>query len=127
MNKLRLDKWLWAARFYKTRSLAKQAIEGGKVRFERGRVKVSKEIQLGDLLTVRQGLDEKTIEVLQLSDRRRGAPEAQMLYRETEPSIKLREESAAQRKLESSNRVWPEQRPTKKQRRQIHRFKQDTE
>jgi ribosome-associated heat shock protein Hsp15 len=127
MNKLRLDKWLWAARFYKTRSLAKQAIEGGKVRFERGRVKVSKEIQLGDLLTVRQGLDEKTIEVLQLSDRRRGAPEAQMLYRETEPSIKLREERAAQRKLESSNRVWPEQRPTKKQRRQIHRFKQDTE
>ena len=127
MGKLRIDKWLWAARFFKTRTLAKQAIEGGKVRFESGRVKVSKEIQVGDSLTIRQGWDDKTIEVLQLSDRRRGAPEAQLLYRETESSIELREERASHRKLESSSRAWPEQRPTKKQRRQIHRFKQDAE
>ena len=127
MGKLRIDKWLWAARFFKTRSLSKQAIEGGKVRFENGRVKVSKELQVGDMLTIRQGWDEKTVEVLQLSDQRRGASEAQLLYRETKESIELREEHTAQRKLESSSRLWPEQRPTKKQRRQIHRFKQDNE
>lgn len=124
-GKLRLDKWLWAARFFKTRSLAKAAIEGGKVQLEGNRVKVSKEISVGDLLRIRQGWDEKDIEVLALSDQRRGAPEAQSLYRESAESINRREEEAAARKAAGGMIERPAKRPTKKQRRQIHRFRED--
>ncbi|MEE4662073.1 MAG: S4 domain-containing protein [Halieaceae bacterium] len=125
MEKLRLDKWLWAARFFKTRSLAKQAIEGGKVQLDGQRVKVSKEITIGDRLRLRQGYDEKEILVLALSDQRRGAPEAQQLYQETSDSITRRESQAAARKAAGGMLHRPETRPTKKQRRQIQRFKQD--
>jgi ribosome-associated heat shock protein Hsp15 len=125
-DKLRLDKWLWAARFYKTRSLAKAAIEGGKVHLGGQRVKVSREIQVGDTLQIRQGWDERVVEVLALSDQRRGAPEAQLLYRETDDSIAKREAAAAARKAAGGMIDRPATRPTKKQRRQIHRFKQDT-
>ena len=124
-NKLRLDKWLWAARFFKTRSLAKAAIEGGKVQLGGSRVKVSKEISVGDQLRIRQGWDEKDIEVLALSDQRRGAPEAQSLYRESADSITRREETAAARKAAGGMIERPARRPTKKQRRQIHRFRED--
>ncbi|WP_439102266.1 RNA-binding S4 domain-containing protein, partial [Congregibacter sp.] len=75
-EKLRVDKWLWAARFFKTRSLAKAAIEGGKVQLSGQRVKVSREIAVGDQLRIRQGWDERDVIVLGLSDQRRGAPEA---------------------------------------------------
>lgn len=124
-GKLRLDKWLWAARFFKTRSLAKAAIEGGKVQLDGSRVKVSKEISVGDKLRIRQGWDEKDIEVLALSDQRRGAPEAQSLYRESTESITRREETAAARKAAGGMIERPAKRPTKKQRRQIHRFRED--
>ncbi len=123
-NKLRLDKWLWAARFYKTRSLAKAAIEGGKVHLQGQRVKVSKEIGIGDTLKIRQGWDEKTVVVLSLSDQRRGAPEAQQLYAETSESTERRESEAAARKAAGGMIERPAQRPTKKQRRQIHRFRE---
>ena len=93
-DKLRLDKWLWAARFFKTRSLAKAAIEGGKVHLDGQRVKVSKEISVGDTLHIRQGWDEKVVEVKALSGQRRGAEQAQLLYEETEASIKKREAEA---------------------------------
>jgi ribosome-associated heat shock protein Hsp15 len=122
-DKLRLDKWLWAARFFKTRSLAKAAIEGGKVRLDGQRVKVSKEISVGDTLQVRQGWDEKVVVVQALSDQRRGAPEAQALYRETEESLDKREAEAAARKAAGGMIERPAHRPTKKQRRQIHRFR----
>lgn len=124
-SKLRLDKWLWAARFFKTRSLAKAAIEGGKVQLGGSRVKVSKEISVGDQLRIRQGWDEKDIEVLALSDQRRGAPEAHSLYRESAESITRREETAAARKAAGGMIERPARRPTKKQRRQIHRFRED--
>ncbi|GMG87761.1 RNA-binding S4 domain-containing protein [Biformimicrobium ophioploci] len=124
MDKVRIDKWLWAARFFKTRSIAKQAIEGGKVHCDGQRVKASKEIVVGTLLVVRQGWDEKTVEVLALSDQRRGAPEAQKLYRETEDSAQKRAEQEAARKAGAVPRAG-EGRPTKKQRRQIHRFRED--
>lgn len=123
MDKLRLDKWLWAARFFKTRSLAKAAIEGGKVQLDGHRVKVSKEISSGDTLHIRQGWDEKVVTVLALSDQRRGAPEAQTLYCETADSIKRREQASALRKAAGGMIERPAQRPNKKQRRQIHRFK----
>ena len=124
-EKLRLDKWLWAARFFKTRSLAKAAIEGGKVHLGGQRVKVSKEVSVGDTLQIRQGWDEKVVEIKALSGQRRGAAEAQLLYEETEASIKKRESEAAARKAAGGLIDKPANRPTKKQRRQIHRFKQE--
>ena len=121
--KLRLDKWLWAARFFKTRSLAKAAIEGGKVQLAGQRVKVSREICVGDTLQVRQGWDERVIVVTRLGDQRRGAPEAQQLYEETAASIDKREAESAARKAAGGMLDRPAQRPDKRQRRQIHRFK----
>lgn len=123
-GKVRLDKWLWAARFFKTRSLAKAAIEGGKVHLGGQRVKVSKEVAVGDMLQIRQGWDEKVVQVLQISDQRRGASEAQLLYEETGDSLAKREEQAAARKAAGGMLDRPAQRPTKQQRRQIHRFKE---
>ncbi|PID54777.1 MAG: RNA-binding protein [Gammaproteobacteria bacterium] len=127
MDKLRLDKWLWAARFFKTRSLAKNAIEGGKVQLDGHRVKVSKEISVGDTLRIRQGWDEKDVEVLALSEQRRGAPEAQKLYRETAESEHRRKQNAELRKAAGGMVERPATRPNKRQRRQIHRFKQQGE
>jgi ribosome-associated heat shock protein Hsp15 len=121
--KLRLDKWLWAARFFKTRSLAKAAIEGGKVHLGGQRVKVSKEISVGDTLQIRQGWDERVVIVTELSDQRRGAPDAQQLYRETEESLSRRAAEAEARKAAGGMIERPAHRPTKKQRRQIHRFR----
>jgi len=123
VNKVRIDKWLWAARFFKTRNLAKQAIDGGKVHLNGNRIKASKDVEVGMTLVVRQGWDEKTIEVLGLSDQRRGAPEAALLYRETEDSIKARQLKAEQRKAMGSADSRTSTKPTTKQRRQIHRFK----
>lgn len=121
-GRLRLDKWLWAARFFKTRSLAKQAIEGGKVQCDGSRAKPSKEIEVGAEIRLRQGFDERTVIVLALSDQRRGAPEAQGLYAETEQSIDQREGLAEQRK--SQPNLMTHSKPNKRDRRLIHRFKQ---
>lgn len=125
IHRLRLDKWLWAARFYKTRSIAKQAIEGGKVHYNGSRCKVSKEVEVGGMLTLRTGWDEREVEILAISDQRRGAPEATLLYRETTQSIQRREQRAAERKaLGPAAGVFSKERPNKKQRRQIHRFRE---
>lgn len=121
-SKVRLDKWLWAARFFKTRSLAKQAIEGGKVHCDGHRVKAAKEISVGDTLTIRQDLDEKVVLVTALSDQRRGAPEAALLYQETDESKALREKRAAERKAGMGSFIASDTKPDKKARRQIHRF-----
>lgn len=121
-TKVRLDKWLWAARFFKTRSLAKQAIEGGKIHCDGQRVKPSKEISVGISLTIRQDLDEKIILVIALSDQRRGAPEAALLYAETEASIMEREKRSAERKAGLGSFIVSDHRPNKKERRQIHQF-----
>jgi ribosome-associated heat shock protein Hsp15 len=123
LGNVRLDKWLWAARFFKTRSLAKAAIESGKVHLDGQRVKVSKEITAGDTLQIRQGWDEKVVLVKQLSDQRRGAPEAQLLYEETPASLAKREAQALARKAAGGMIDRPAHRPTKKQRRQIHALK----
>jgi len=117
---VRLDKWLWAARFYKTRALAKEMIEGGKVHYDGQRTKCSKAVEIGALIQLRQGYDEKTVEVLALSDQRRGAAEAQKLYRETEDSIRAREQRALERKTQGSA---PDHRPNKKSRRELLRIK----
>ena len=121
--RMRLDKWLWAARFYKTRSIAKQAIDGGKVHCDGTRAKPGKEAYIGLPITLRQGFDEKTVIVKGLSQQRRGAAEAQLLYEETEESINARERLRQQRKLEP-NIALPRSRPSKRDRRLIHQFKQ---
>ena len=124
MNQVRLDKWLWAARFFKTRSLAKQAIEGGKVHYNGARARPSKAVETGALIKLRQGWDEKTIQVLDLSDQRRGASEAQKLYQETAESIDKRALNAEMRKANNGSLMAPDHRPTKKQRRDIINFRQ---
>lgn len=122
--KVRLDKWLWAARFYKTRAIARQAIDGGKVRCEGGRTKPGKIVEPGMTIRLQQGDRERTIVVEGVRNDRRPAPEAQLLYRETEESIRKREEHAAARKSQPIH--WPPAgRPTKKQRRDIRKFKQE--
>lgn len=121
-DKVRLDKWLWAARFYKTRALAKAAIEGGKVHCCGERCKPGKEPRIGDELLIRVGFDERSVVIQALSSVRRGAAEAQALYSETAESIVRREQAAAQRKAGALG-VQTDGRPSKKQRRQIHRFR----
>lgn len=123
MSKVRLDKWLWAARFFKTRAKAKEAIDGGKVHIDGNRARPSKEIKLGELIQLRQGWDEKVVVVKALSEKRQGAPEAALLYTETSDSIEKRLQIAEQRKA-AGNQVISEGRPTKKDRRQIHRFRE---
>ena len=123
LKQLRIDKWLWAARFFKTRSLAKQAIEGGKVQVDGQRVKPSKEIETGVTVSLKQGWDNKEVLVLQLSDKRGPAPVAQKLYQETEDSIQKREKTATERKLAGAAVARPATKPNSKQRRHIHRFK----
>lgn len=120
-DKVRLDKWLWAARFYKTRALAKAALESGKVHCRGDRCKPGKEPRIGDEFQIRVGFDERTIVVLGLSVVRRGAPEAQALYAETEASIAKREKAAAMRKTGSLG-VSTDGKPTKKQRRDLFKF-----
>ena len=120
---VRLDKWLWAARFFKTRAKAKDAIDGGKVHVNGARGKASKDVLVGDQLKIRQGFDEKIVLVTNLSAKRRGAPEASLLYRETPESIEKRQIEAAQRKA-AGMASFSEGRPTKKGRRLIHQFRE---
>lgn len=120
-DKVRLDKWLWAARFYKTRALAKAAIDGGKVHHRGERCKPGKEPRVGDVYVIRNGFDERSVVVQALSVVRRGAPEAQALYAETPDSVERREQAAAQRKAGALG-MQTDGRPSKKQRRQLHQF-----
>jgi|GWRWMinimDraft_11_1066019.scaffolds.fasta_scaffold23533_2 ribosome-associated heat shock protein Hsp15 len=122
-HRVRLDKWLWAARFFKTRSLAKAAIEGGKVQINGQRAKPSKEIEPGITLTINQGWEEKTVVVTALSEQRRGAAEAALLYAETPESLVKREQQAAARRAAREGIQYPDERPSKKQRRQIIKFR----
>ncbi|MDD9176668.1 MULTISPECIES: ribosome-associated heat shock protein Hsp15 [Aliivibrio] len=122
---IRLDKWLWAARFYKTRSIARNMVDGGKVQYNGQRSKPSKLVEVGAEIKLRQGNNEEITVIIEIvSDQRRGAPVAQTLYKETPISIKQREENAKLRKLNSLGSPHPDKRPDKKQRRDIMRFKQ---
>lgn len=126
IDKVRLDKWLWAARFYKTRSLAKQAVEGGKIQYNQQRVKVSKDVDVGAEIRIRIGDVERTLLVKALSNQRRGAVEAQLLYEETAESLKAREEQAELKRQLQSHLMAPATKPTKKDRRLIHQFKEQS-
>lgn len=121
-TKVRIDKWLWAARFFKTRSLAKTAIEGGKVQLEGQRVKVSREVAPGDTLRIRQGYDEREVVVKATSEQRRGAAIAQRLYEETTASIERRARAAEARKAAGAL-ARPTQKPGKHERKALERLR----
>lgn len=121
----RIDKWLWAARFFKTRSLAQEAIEKGRVRLDREPVKPARMLKAGDRLQLSQGDCLRDIEVLGLSERRGPAPEAQALYRETEASKAANALARERRKLFPEPALTIEQgRPTKQQRRALDRLRE---
>ncbi|TXE54663.1 ribosome-associated heat shock protein Hsp15 [Serratia nematodiphila] len=120
---VRLDKWLWAARFYKTRALAREMIDGGKVHYNGQRGKPSKIVELNAELKLRQGNEERTVIVLALTSQRRGASEAQQMYQETEASIANREKIALARKMNALTMPHPDRRPDKKERRDLMKFK----
>ena len=121
-SKVRIDKWLWAARFFKTRSLAKTAIEGCKVLLAGQKVKVSREVAPGDMLRIRQGWDEREVKVIATSEQRRAAPIAQTLYEETEASIE-RCARAAEARQAAGTLARPSQRPGKHERKALERLR----
>jgi ribosome-associated heat shock protein Hsp15 len=121
---VRLDKWLWAARFFKTRSLCKDAIDGGKVSYNGSKGKASRNVEIGALIGIRVGWDEKVVKIKDISGQRRGAPEAQLLYEETPESIEKREKRALENKS-FSGRIMSDHKPNKKERRDIKQLKKD--
>lgn len=120
---MRLDKWLWAARFYKTRSLATDAVDGGKVKLNSAAVKPAREIKVGDRLALRVGEEDWEVVVHGLNEQRRPAPEARLLYQETEDSVRRRAQAAELRKLAPTPVAEHKGRPTKRDRRQLIRFR----
>ena len=121
---IRLDKWLWAARFYKTRAIAKQMIDGGKVFYNGQRTKSGKAVSLGDKIVLRQSYEDREIIVLALADKRRDASFAQTLYQETKNSITTREKNALARKQGILLSPASDTKPDKKQRRKLIQFKE---
>jgi len=120
---IRLDKWLWAARFYKTRAMAREMIEGGKVHYNGQRGKPSKLVELNAEIKLRQGNDERTIVILAITDQRRSAEQAQTLYQETDASVANREKISQARKMNALTMPHPDRRPDKKERRSLIKFK----
>jgi len=120
---MRLDKWLWVARFFKTRQLAIAAVNGGKVHLNGQRSKPSKEVKIGSKLRIHKGILEWEVEVLGLATQRRPASEAALLYREFAESVAQREKMLVAERLNKDSKTnFGNSRPSKKDRRQIHRF-----
>ena len=122
MDGTRIDKWLWAARFFKTRELASKACEMGRIESNGLRAKPAREVCAGDMLRIKNEAAEWEVEVLALSHQRGSATIAQTLYRETEASIDLRRKAAEERRLLGSIAAMPTGRPSKRDRRLIHSF-----
>lgn len=121
---VRLDKWLWAARFFKTRALARDMVQSGKVQYNKQRAKPSRTVDIGAEIKVPAGFDMKTVIVNAINENRQSAVKAQLMYTETEQSVQQRESNAIARKLSIFHSPRPDNRPDKKQRRQIIQFKQ---
>ena len=121
--KVRLDKWLWAARFYKTRAIAREMVQGGKVHYNGQRSKASKIVEIGAVIKLAQSVDEKTITVLNILEKRQSAPIAQTMYQESDASIAKREENSIARKNNSFFAPHPDKKPDKKQRRELLKMK----
>ena len=120
---IRIDKWLWTARFFKTRSLASEAVNGGKVHLNGQRVKAGRAVKVGDDMSIQKDATFYEIKVLGINKTRRPAKEAQQLYEETELSIARREQELQIKKLAAATRPVPQRRPDKRQREQLRNFK----
>ena len=120
---VRIDRWLWAARIFKTRSLAKTAIEGGKVHVDGQRTKPAKEVRIGQTLTVSRGSTEITLVISALSEQRGPAKVAQFLYNETDESIEQREILSSRRRMERAGLQVPDSKPSKKDRRSLKKLR----
>jgi ribosome-associated heat shock protein Hsp15 len=119
MDNVRIDKWLWAARFFKTRSLATDAVDNGKVRLGGERIKPARAVKVDDLLTIDNGADTWEVTVLGISDKRGAAPVARLLYQETAASVARRENNTEARKLYREPGSTIKGRPTKRDRRAL--------
>jgi ribosome-associated heat shock protein Hsp15 len=126
-TQVRLDKWLWAARFYKTRSIAAEAVDSGKVKLNGERPKSAKQPRIGDQLEIRVGPYAYTVKVTGLSDKRGPASEAAKLYQETEESAKRRGELREELRANAAAGIFPTGRPTKRQRRQLEDLRRSWE
>ncbi|WP_105253594.1 MULTISPECIES: ribosome-associated heat shock protein Hsp15 [unclassified Pseudoalteromonas] len=122
-DQVRIDKWLWAVRLYKTRALAREMVQGGRVHYNGQRCKPSKLVEVGAKIRLAQGFDEKQITVLKLLEKRVAAPIAVTCYEETEQSKQQREENALARKNNAFFAPHPDHKPDKKQRRELIKFK----
>lgn len=122
LSAVRLDKWLWAARFFKTRSMATHAVNGGKVRCNEARTRAAKNVAVGDRLIINTGHEEFQVTVLAVSGTRRPAREARLLYEESEESVRRREEEREMRRLLQAGGMTPPRRPDKRDRRKIKSF-----
>lgn len=122
-TRIRLDRWLWAARFYKTRSLAKTAIDGGKVHVNDARVKAAKGVAVGDTVRITLGAAARTVAVTGLAERRGNATTAATLYAETPASLARRESERAERRALGAGMTPPKRRPDKRQRRRLQALK----
>ncbi|MCY7295674.1 RNA-binding S4 domain-containing protein [Alteromonas sp. a30] len=120
---VRIDKWLWAARFFKTRATAREMVQSGRVQYNGARAKPSKVVELGAKVSIPAGFDMKEVIIEKIMDKRQGAPIAQTLYRETEQSVKKREENKLARQTQSFHSPRPENKPDKKQRRELIKMK----
>jgi ribosome-associated heat shock protein Hsp15 len=121
-EKVRIDKWLWAARFFKTRSLAAKAVSGGHVHLNSKRVKPARPVQPSDVVKIKRGEVEFTVVILELSAKRGPAPVARELYEETKESVSAREDARDERRLVRSPAARPQGRPDKRARRKIREF-----
>lgn len=122
METVRIDKWLWAARFFKTRSLAAQAVSGGHVALNGHKVKPARLVKTGDMLVVRQGFEERAVQIVELSEHRGPAAVAQLLYEETGESLAKRIKERELRRAMKLQEARPEHRPDKHARRKIRQF-----
>ncbi len=125
ITSVRLDKWLWAARFFKSRKDAVEAITGGKVHLNGARIKPSRNVQINDRLKITRNNEKYVITVEGLNNKRRPAKEAQLLYKEDQESIEARESEREIRRINNASVAMPSKRPNKKQRRQIDKFKRN--
>ncbi len=123
---VRIDKWLWAARFYKTRSLAKKKIEQGKIKVNGQRSKPARTIEIGDQVSIKKGQVQWVVNVLELSEQRGPAKVAQTLYQETEASQKAREDQQLLNKLQYHSTPKPDGRPSSRDRRKLQKLKKKT-
>ena len=124
-DNIRIDKWLWTSRFFKTRALATEAVNGGKAHLNGQRVKAGRMVKVGDVLSIQKNTDAYDVTILAISKTRRPAKEACLTYEESEQSRLKREKEQGMKKLVSATRPMPQRKPDKREREQLRRFKQE--